>query len=130
MGRNTMQCVIIVSVHNGTKTVFPVGSPAVYNVEAIQNHHEEEGFLQPLENKEEEEDSPLPFNVRGGSHEELAKSLKKALTDRLKLGEDVITGLTGEFFLENHFLFNYDNAACIWVTFHLLFLVPFNCLNS
>ena len=38
-----MQCVLIVAVHEGVKTVFPVGSPTVYSLEAEKGTPDNEG---------------------------------------------------------------------------------------
>ena len=42
----TVQCIILVSVHNGRKTVFPIGSPAEYKLVLIQSDNDD---IDPLD---------------------------------------------------------------------------------
>ena len=97
-----MQCVLIVAVHEGVKTVFPVGSPTVYSLEAEKGTPDNEGedvYLHQVVSEETDDmdASSCTASVSGGSQEDLANSIKRAMSDRLKLSDELISCLTGNY---------------------------------
>ena len=76
MHRITMQCIVIVAVNKGVKTVFPVGSPAVYSTDAqgieIQQQEEDDDDGFSLEEHTPADD----VAIHGSSSSELAAQIK------------------------------------------------------
>ena len=97
MHRITMQCIVIVAVNEGVKTIFPDDSPAVYSADAqgieIQQQQEDDDDGFSLEEHTPAED----VAIHGGSSSELAAQIKSAMKTRLKLSDKAINCIAGKF---------------------------------
>ena len=84
--RESVQCVLIIAMHNGKKSVFLVGAPAVYrSISERSSDDEVADELQMLDSNEPEHpDNELPI-IAGGNSKTLCKDIKSSIVKKLDL---------------------------------------------
>ena len=118
--RRTVQCIILIAVHKGKKTVFPVGAPQVYSqaetvadltakdhipqgdqlLEECIEVGEEEELSTIFDTSASDDESNAPSNVNspvveGGTSKDLVKNIIDVLSERLSLTSVDLLLLTG-----------------------------------
>ena len=90
--RNTVQCILLIAVYNGQKTVYPVGAPQVYR---STNISEASDLSTSDEDFDEPEEGDTSY-IEGGLSQNLVEDIESRLTEKLNLTKDNLRFLTGE----------------------------------